>query len=167
MAWHVYDIHFAGFERFTGGDYHLARFNVTKDDGVRTWQVAALSDRIAAGVSVGWMATRKGLMVPGNNQTRGQSAFSFTHPALADKLDYPDLASIACPKPMLFFNGYQDTLFPIDGVERAYQRMQTVWQNAGAPERLVTKIWDVPHEFSALMQEETFAWLDIWLKNQR
>ncbi|MDW8308717.1 MAG: hypothetical protein RMK20_05015, partial [Verrucomicrobiales bacterium] len=66
--------------------------------GVRTWQLAALSDRIGAGVSVGWMATRKGLMVPGNNQTRGQSAFSFTHPGLADKLDYPDVASIACPK---------------------------------------------------------------------
>ncbi len=55
MAWHVYDIHFAGFERFTGADYHLARFNVTKDDGVRTWQVrvkvrpslrAALADRV-------------------------------------------------------------------------------------------------------------------------
>ncbi len=39
MAWHVYDIHFSGFERFTGADYHLARFSVTKDEGVRTWQV--------------------------------------------------------------------------------------------------------------------------------
>jgi hypothetical protein len=56
VAWHVYDIHFSGFERFTGADYHLARFNVTKDEGVRTWQVrvrvrpslrAALADRVA------------------------------------------------------------------------------------------------------------------------
>ena len=48
--------------------------------GFRTWQIAALSDRIAAGVSVCWMATRKGLMVPGNNQTGGQSAFTMIHP---------------------------------------------------------------------------------------
>ncbi len=55
MSWHVYDIEFDGFERFTAGDYHLARFSVTKDDGVRTWQVRikvkkslrqALADRL-------------------------------------------------------------------------------------------------------------------------
>src|SRR5688572_20980542 len=43
--------------------------------GYRTWQIAALSDRIAAGVSVGWMSTRKGLIAPKSNVTRGQSAF--------------------------------------------------------------------------------------------
>lgn len=56
MAWHVYDIQFDGFERLTGADYHLARFSVTKDDGVRTWQVRikirpslreALGERVA------------------------------------------------------------------------------------------------------------------------
>ena len=48
----------------------------------RTWQVAALSDHVSAGVAVCWMATVKGLMVPGNNQTRSQSAFTMLHPGL-------------------------------------------------------------------------------------
>ena len=39
MAWHVYDIRFDGYEPLTGRDYTLARFDVTKDDGVKTWQV--------------------------------------------------------------------------------------------------------------------------------
>ena len=39
MAWHVYDIRFDGFDPFAGADYQLARFAVTKDDGLRTWQV--------------------------------------------------------------------------------------------------------------------------------
>ncbi len=39
MAWHVYDIRFDGFDRFTGADYQVARFGVTKDDGVQTWPV--------------------------------------------------------------------------------------------------------------------------------
>lgn len=56
MAWHVYDIDFTGFERLTGADYHLARFSVTKDEGVSTWQVRvrvkpslreALGERVA------------------------------------------------------------------------------------------------------------------------
>jgi len=67
----------------------------------RTWQVAALSDHIRAGVAICWMATVKGLMTPGNNQTRGQSCFTMVHPGLSNHLDYPDVASLACPKPAL------------------------------------------------------------------
>ena len=39
MAWHVYDIRFEGFERLTGRGYHVARFAVTKDEGLATWPV--------------------------------------------------------------------------------------------------------------------------------
>lgn len=126
----------------------------------RTWQLAALSDRIAAGVAICWMGTTKELMVPGNNQTKGQSAFVMTHPGLSAFLDYPDVASMACPKPMLFFNGLQDGLFPVDGVRHAYEKMQTVWDSQGVGKNLVTKLWDVPHLYDAAMQDEAFEWLD-------
>jgi hypothetical protein len=82
--------------------------------GFRTWQVCALSDRIAAGAAICWMATVKGLMQPGNNQTVGQSAFTMLHPGLMNYLDYPDIAGISCPKPMLFYNGNLDPLFPVE-----------------------------------------------------
>lgn len=135
--------------------------------GVRTWQVAALTDRIRAGVSVCWMATRKGLMVPGNNQTRGQSAFSFTHPGLADKLDYPDVASIACPKPMMFLCGRRDPLFPVDAIEEAFAKLRKVWESQRVGERLVTRLYDAPHEFNLQMQQDAFAWLDEQLRRAR
>ena len=130
----------------------------------RTWQVAALSDRIAAGVCLCWMATDQGLMVPGNNQTEGQSAWTMTHPGLFNHLDYPDVASIACPKPMLFYNGRQDLLFPIPSVEAAYAKMRQVWASQGASDRLETRIWDVPHVFNGEMQEAAFGWLGRWLR---
>lgn len=133
----------------------------------RTWNLCAATDIVKVGAAICWMGDTLSLMAEGSNQTRGQSAFTMILPGLRNALDYPDVASIACPKPMLFFNGYQDTLFPVDGVERAYKRMQNVWESAGASDRLVTKLWDVPHEFSGPMQEETFSWLDTWLKNQR
>jgi len=126
----------------------------------RSWQVAAMSSDISAGVAICWMATVRGLMVPGNNQTTGQSAFTMTHPALLKELDYPDIASLACPKPMLFYNGRKDTLFPVASVEAAYQKIRAVWQSQGANDRLVTKLWDVPHVFDRSMQREAFEWLD-------
>jgi len=128
--------------------------------GFRTWQLAALSDRIAGGCSICWIATAKGLMVPGNNQTRGQSAFTMTHPGLLADLDYPDVASIACPKPMLFYAGRQDPLFPVESVEEAFHKMNAVWESQGARQHLETRIWEVPHLFDRAMQEAAFEWLD-------
>lgn len=133
----------------------------------RTWQVAALSDHISAGVAICWMATTKGLMVPGNNQTGGQSSYSMLHPGLRNYLDYPDVASIACPKPMLFYNGLRDGLFPVSCVNDAYAKMHAIWDSQGAGKGLVTKLWDVPHCFDREMQEEAFAWLDGVMHNSQ
>ena len=88
-----------------------------------------------------------------------------THPGLFNYLDYPDIASIACPKPMLFYNGLQDGLFPVPSVEEAYSKMRKVWESQNVGEKLLTKLWDVPHEFNVEMQEEAFEWLDSQLGN--
>jgi hypothetical protein len=125
----------------------------------RTWQVAALSEHISAGVAVCCMGTVKGLITPGNNQATSQSAFAMLHPGLFNYLDYPDVASIACPKPLLVYNGLRDGLFPIPSVQEAYAKLRAVWESQGVGDRLVTKLWDVPHEFSQEMQEEAFHWL--------
>lgn len=126
----------------------------------RAWQVAALSDHIAGCVAICWMATRKGLLVPGSNLTRGQSSFTVTHPNLSNYLDYPDVASIACPKQMLFYNGDQDKLFPVSSVRDAYEKMHAVWKSQNVNNRLVTKLWNAGHIFNREMQDEAFDWLD-------
>ena len=132
--------------------------------GYRTWQLAALTDRIAAGVPVCWMSTIRSQMQPGIHQTGGQSVYTMLHPRLHNHLDFPDVASIACPKPMLFYNGKQDTLFPVPGVEDAYHKMRKVWESQDAGEKLVTRLWNVPHEFNHGMQAEAFDWLDRWMR---
>ena len=130
----------------------------------RTWMVNALSDRVAAGVAVCWMGTSDVLLAPGNNQTTGQSAFSMIAPGLRRYQDYPDTAALAAPKPMLFYNGDQDPLFPVEGVEKAWSVMRTVWKEAGAEDKLETRLWPAPHEFNRGMQDAAFAWLDRQLK---
>ncbi|MGP4049486.1 dienelactone hydrolase family protein [Streptomyces sp. 2A115] len=132
--------------------------------GYRAWQTAALSDDIAAAASVCWMTGLKEMMVPGNNTLRGQSAYYMLHPGLARYLDIPDVASIAAPKPMLFFNGGLDTLFTADGVRVAYDKLRAVWRSRHAGERLRTKAWpDLGHVFVDRMQDEVFDWLDAVL----
>ncbi|MCX8065225.1 MAG: dienelactone hydrolase family protein [Candidatus Hydrogenedentes bacterium] len=132
----------------------------------RTWMLSALSDKVKVGCSICWMATTKSLMVPGNNQTLGQSAYSMLAPNLTTLLDIPDVASLACPKPMLFFSGRYDSLFPIEGVEESFLIMEKVWKSQDKSEYLYTKIWDVEHMFNLEMQEEAFNWFDKFLKSE-
>jgi len=110
------------------------------------------------------MAAIKGLMVPGNNQTRGSSAYTMIHPGLVNSLDFPDVASIACPKPMMFLCGKQDKLFPLQAIEDAYSKMRAVWESRHASEKLETRLYDVPHLFNQTMQDDAFEWLDRQFK---
>ncbi len=133
----------------------------------RTWQVAALSEHIEAAVAVCWMATVKGLMVPGNNQTTGQSAFALVHPGLVRYLDYPDVASIACPKPLLVYAGEHDTLFPVPAVTAAFSKLHEVWTSQGMAKRLETRLWPVGHVFDREMQDTAFEWLSTQFQEVR
>lgn len=130
----------------------------------RAWQTAALTDDIAAAASVCWMTGLKETMVPGNNTLRGQSSYYMLHPGLPRFLDFPDVASIAAPRPMLFLDGGLDPLFPADGVRVAYDKLRAVWRSRHAEERLRLRTWpDLGHVFVDRMQDEVFAWLDAVL----
>ncbi|MBT9491426.1 MAG: dienelactone hydrolase family protein [Paucibacter sp.] len=131
---------------------------------LRAWQVAALSPHIKAAVAVNWMATLQGLMVPGNNQLKGQSSFAMLHPHLARYLDYPDVAALAAPKPMLMYAGAEDALFPLASVSQAFAKMAQVWSAYGAAEQLQTCVWPGGHQFTTPQQEAAFDWLDAQFK---
>jgi dienelactone hydrolase len=129
----------------------------------RAWQVAALSEDITAAVAVNWMASLQGLMVPGNNQLKGQSSFAMLHPFIARHLDYPDVAALAAPKPMLFYAGAQDALFPQAAVQEAFAKMRQVWAAHGAADKLQTRVWPLGHVFTAPQQDAAFDWLESLL----
>lgn len=130
----------------------------------RSWMLGALTDAVRASASVCWMNTTECLMTPTNNQNKGGSAYAMLVPGLRRYLDYPHVASIACPKPTLLFNGTCDKLFPVEGVNDAYREMESVWKSQGASDRLVTRLWDETHFFNREMQQAVLAFFDRWLK---
>jgi pimeloyl-ACP methyl ester carboxylesterase len=122
--------------------------------------VAALSEHIKAVVAVSWMATTEGLMVPGNNQLRGSSAWQMLHPGLLRYLDFPDVASLAAPKPALFFTGAQDRLFPLESARQAFGKMRRVWQAWDAEARFDARVLPGGHAFPREAQDAAFDWLE-------
>ena len=131
----------------------------------RSWMLAALTDCVKASASICWMNTTEHLMALTNNQNKGGSAYSMLIPNLRRYLDYPHTASIACPKPSLFFNGAKDKLFPVAGVKDAYQAMREVWESRHAGDRLVTKIWEEKHFFNKEMQKEALEFFNKEMRN--
>ena len=118
----------------------------------RAWMLAALSDRIKAGTSICWMATADEQMSFKYDHTEG-GGFANCFPGMRRWLDFPHVASLACPKPMLFINGSQDKLFPVPGVEKAFKTMRSTWESQGAGDRLETELWDMPHSCPLKAQE--------------
>ncbi len=127
--------------------------------GYRSWMLSALSDEISAAAAVCWMVTTD-VQMTWRYGRKENGGFANTIPLLRQYMDYPHIASMACPKPMLFISGRQDKLFPVEGVERAFGIMHDVWRSQKADDALQTELWDMPHECNKEVQERILHFLD-------
>ena len=126
--------------------------------GYRSWMLAALSDEVKAAASVCWMVTTD-VQMTWRYGRKENGGFANCIPGLRRYLDYPHIASLACPKPMLFISGRQDKLFPTEGVEKAFAIMHGVWQSQQADHLLQTELWDMPHDCGKTVQERVLGFL--------
>ena len=128
----------------------------------RAWMLSALSDCIKVGTAICWMVTTDEQMSFKYSRTEN-GGFANCIPGLRRWLDYPHVASIACPKPMLFINGSQDKLFPVAGVEKAFRTMHEIWESQGAGDKLETELWDMPHSCPKKAQERVLQFFKKYL----
>ena len=128
----------------------------------RAWMLSALSDHIKAGAAVCWMVTTDEQLSFRYSRTEN-GGFANCLPGLRRWLDYPHVASIACPKPMLFINGSQDKLFPVAGVKKAFQIMHEVWDSQGVGDRIETELWEMPHSCGLRSQQRVLLFFQKYL----
>jgi hypothetical protein len=81
-------------------------------------------------------------------------------PGVQRLLDYPDVASLAMPTPMLVMSGSRDALFALDGIKESLATLEACYAKAGIADRCRTRLYDSPHQFSVEMQAEAWAWLE-------
>jgi dienelactone hydrolase len=150
-------------------DYLLTRPDVDKKrigcvglsvGGLRSCHLAALDSRIRTAVVVGWMASFPAQLKKHIRNTIGHTKIV---PGLYQHLDYPDVASLAMPTPLLVINGSKDGLFDLDGVKASFSKLHACYEKAGAPDHCQTRLYDTPHEFNSEMQREAWEWLKRWI----
>jgi hypothetical protein len=128
--------------------------------GLRSCHLAALDERIRAAVVVGWMTSFPWQL---KNQVENTIGHTKVVPGLYRHLDYPDVAALALPTPLLVINGRKDGLFHLEGVQASFAKLQACYAKAGVPDRCRTRLYDTPHEFNLEMQAEAWAWLRRWV----
>jgi len=137
--------------------------------GFRTGWLSAMHDKISCSVLVGYMLLISDMM----KNRPGNFAPMWTIPGLYGKMDFPDIVSMAVPKPLMIMHGLRDELFTHteeDGTitksgEKAIEKVANVYKKAGFKENLDIKIYDLPHVFNIDMQETAFKWLELKLSD--
>ena len=129
----------------------------------RAWMLAALSDLIKATAAVCWMVTTDEQLSFKYDRTEN-GGFANCLPALRRWLDYPHIASLACPNALLLINGTHDTLFPVAGVKKAYGIMQRTWKQQGVEENLETELWNMSHSCPLKAQERALLFFQKHLR---
>lgn len=129
----------------------------------RAWMLSALTDRVKCGVAICWMHTTE-YQLNREYGLKKHEEWANMIPGIRRYLDYPHIASIACPKPMFFLNGTKDKLFPVPSVEKAFATMHEVWKSQQADENLETEIWEMPHYCGPEVQARFLKFLQERLK---
>jgi hypothetical protein len=82
--------------------------------------------------------------------------------------DFPIVAALIAPRPLLILSGQKDTIFPPDGYHEVFQRGQKVYDlyaGPGAKSDRIREVDDnVEHSDPPLFRREARQWMQQWLK---
>lgn len=70
----------------------------------------------------------------------------------------------AVPTTLFVTHGTDDHLFPVDACEELDARVASAYEDAGYPDRFRARVFDGEHAFPERVREESYAWLDEWLR---
>lgn len=121
----------------------------------RSWALAATDRRIRACAFSNWMTTRASLWDNNIAQLTGPSSYSMRIDGAFGTLDYPEVAAMVAPRPMLMMYGVQDNLFTIEGMTEAVQRIAAAYADGG----FTATAFDVKHQITPAQWQTLKQWL--------
>jgi hypothetical protein len=128
--------------------------------GSTSWWVGAIDERIAAVAPVAGITDLEDHVVGGAVEGHCDCMyFCNTY-----RWDFPILAALVAPRPMLVENTDKDPIFPEGGVRRVYAQAEKVYAWYGAADRLGLVIGKGGHVDSAEIRHPSFAFFERWLK---
>jgi dienelactone hydrolase len=128
--------------------------------GAYSWWIAAIDDRIKVAVPVAGITDLENHVVDGCVEGHCDCMFMVN----TYRWDYPLVAALVAPRPLMIGNSDNDEIFPQDGVERTLEKVKKVYQLYGAADKLTLNLTVGRHKDTPELQRPAMAWLEKHLK---
>ena len=130
--------------------------------GAYSWWIAALDERIKVAAPIAGITDLRDHVVDGVVEGHCDCMyFVNTH-----QWDYPMVAALVAPRPLLIGNSDKDTIFPLDGVVRTHEAVAKVYRWMDAEKNLGLLITEGPHKDTQDLQLPVFRWFNRHLKGE-
>lgn len=83
-------------------------------------------------------------------------------PDIMQYMDMPELSVLIAPRPQIIVCGQQDCIFPVEYARRAFERVQAIYADAGAPENCRLVEGPQGHKFYPSLAWPVFEELAAW-----
>lgn len=140
------------------------RFGITgrSGGGAYSWFAAALDDRVKVIAPVAGITDLENHVVDGAVEGHCDCMFFVnTH-----RWDYPALAALSAPRPLLLVNTDADSIFPLNGVMRTHAKVKRIYDICRASNSLGLVIAPGPHKDTQDLQVPVFRWFNRHLKGE-
>ena len=171
--WHSRGYTPAGVECWNGVrgiDYLVGRSDVDPDriavtgisgGGAATFWIAAADERVRVAVPVSGMADLVSY-VP-NRVINGHCDCMF----LYNTFEWPwvRIAGLVAPRPLLFVNSDNDSIFPMDANERVINPLERIYSLYGTGDRVDSVVSIGGHAYRRDIREAAYRFINTWLKD--
>lgn len=144
-----------------------SRFGVTgrSGGGAYSWWIAALDERIACAVPTAGITDLQNHVVDGCVEGHCDCMYMVN----TYRWDYPQVAALVAPRPLLIANTDSDGIFPLNGVVRTFEQVRRIYrlydsEKKGTSANVALAIAAGPHKDTQELQTNEFRWFNHYLK---
>lgn len=128
--------------------------------GAYSWWIAAIDDRIKAAVPVAGITSLHNHVVDGCVEGHCDCMYMVN----TFRWDYPMVAALVAPRPLLISNTDKDRIFPLDGVVDVHANVRKIYELYDAGDKLGLQITEGPHKDTQELRVHAFRWFNRFLK---
>jgi dienelactone hydrolase len=134
--------------------------------GAYSWWIAAIDDRIRVAVPTAGITDLQNHVVDGAVEGHCDCMYMVN----TYRWDYPLVAALVAPRPLLIQNTDSDRIFPLDGVYRTFEKTRGIYrlfdsEKRGTSSDIALNITPGPHKDTQELQTMEFRWFNHYLKN--
>ncbi|MCF6313440.1 MAG: acetylxylan esterase [Verrucomicrobiales bacterium] len=130
--------------------------------GAYSWYAAALDERIKVAVPVAGITNLKNHVIDGVVKGHCDCMFQVN----TYRWDYPLVAALLAPRPLLITNTDKDPIFPLDGVIDVYNKTRRIYKLLGAEDNIGLAIYEGGHKDTQPLRTNAFQWFERFLKGK-